>query len=67
MLMQGAQLITFLTLMVPLLLFNISLISYETLNIFTMTLNCLSVIVFIAAFFFMNFKMTGLMMEKRSS
>lgn len=65
--MQGAQLITFLTLMVPLLLFNISLISYETLNIFTMTLNCLSVIVFIAAFFFMNFKMTGLMMEKRSS
>ena len=65
--MQGAQLITFLTLMVPLLLFNINLISYETLNIFTMTLNCLSVIVFIAAFFFMNFKMTGLMMEKRSS
>lgn len=30
-------------------------------------MNILSVIVFIAAFFFMNFKMTGLMMERRSS
>lgn len=65
--MQGAQIITFFTLMIPLLLFNINIIDFSTLNIFTMSLNCLSVIAFIAAFFIMNFKMTGLMMEKRSS
>jgi hypothetical protein len=65
--MQGAQIITFFTLMIPLLLFNIDAISYETLNVFTMCLNCLSVITFIAAFFIMNFKMTGLMMDKRST
>jgi hypothetical protein len=65
--MQGAQIITFFTLMIPLLLFNINIIDFSTLNIFTMSLNCLSVIAFIASFFIMNFKMTGLMMEKRSS
>jgi hypothetical protein len=65
--MQGSQIITFFTLMIPLLLFNINIIDFSTLNIFTMSLNCLSVIAFIASFFIMNFKMTGLMMEKRSS
>lgn len=66
-LMQGVQLVTFFTLMIPLLLFNISVISYQTLNIFTMSLNCLSVILFISAFFFMSFKMTGVMMDQKSS
>lgn len=65
--MQGTQLVTFFTLIIPILLFNVSIIGYETLNAFTMSMNILSVIVFIAAFFFMNFKMTGLMMERRSS
>jgi glucan phosphoethanolaminetransferase (alkaline phosphatase superfamily) len=66
-LMQGVQLVTFFTLLIPLLLFNINIIHYETLNVFAMSLNLLSVVVFIAAFFFMNFKMTGLMMDKRST
>lgn len=65
--MQGAQLVVFFTIMVPLLLFNINIIKFETLNIFTMTINCLNVIAFIAAFFFMNFKMTGIMLDQKSS
>lgn len=65
--MQGTQLVTFFTLIIPILLFNINIIGFETLNAFTMSMNILSVIVFIAAFFIMNFKMTGMMMEKRSS
>jgi hypothetical protein len=65
--MKGIQVGVFLMLLIPLLLFNISVITYPTLNIFTMSLNCLSVIVFIGTFFFMNFKMTGLMMDQQSS
>ena len=66
-LMQGVQLVTFLTLMIPLLIFNVNGITYETLNVFICGLNCFSVIAFIAGFFFMNFKMTGIMMNRRSS
>lgn len=65
--MQGAQLLTFFTILVPLLLFNVGMITSHTLAYFTMTLNCLSVIVFIAVFFFMNFKMTGIMLDRHSS
>lgn len=65
--LQGIQLVAFLTLVIPLILYNIHVIGYELLNIFTMSLNCLSVIVFIVTFFFMNFKMTGIMMDETLS
>jgi hypothetical protein len=66
-LMQAAQLGTFLYLMVLLFIFEIDKITYSSLNILTMSLNCLSVVVFIVAFFFMNFKMTGIMMDETCS
>jgi len=65
--MKTVQLITFFTLFVPIMLFNVGVIEYYTLNAFTMSINLLSVVVFIGSFFYMNFKMTGLMMERRSS
>ena len=66
-LMQGVQILTFLCLMIPLLIFNVGVIRYETLNAFMSALNCLSVVAFIAGFFFMNFRMTGIMMNRQSS
>lgn len=65
--MKMVQLIIFFTMVCPIMLFNFSVIEYITLNAFTMSVNLLSVIVFIASFFYMNFKMTGLMMDRRSS
>lgn len=65
--MKAVQALALVSLVVPLVLFNLDIFSYQTLNIFLMSANCLSVVVFIAAFFYMNFKMTGLMMDQRSS
>ena len=53
--------------MIPLIVFNIGIINYELVNDLLMSLNCLSVLTFLVSFFFMNFKMTGLLIEKRSS
>ena len=53
--------------MIPLIIFNIGIINYELVNDLLMSLNCLSVLAFLVSFFFMNFKMTGLLIEKRSS
>jgi hypothetical protein len=65
--MKIVQLIVFCSLFVPIMLFNVGLIEYYTLNVFTMSVNLLSVFVFVGSFFYMNFKMTGLMMDRRSS
>lgn len=53
--------------MIPIVLFNTNVIDYPFLNTMMAALNCLTVGVFIAAFFFMNFKMTGIMLEKKTS
>ena len=65
--MQTVQIITFFSIMIPLIVFNIGIINYELVNDLLMSLNCLSVLTFLVSFFFMNFKMTGLLIEKRSS
>lgn len=65
--MQAVQIITFFSIMIPLVIFNIGIINYELVNDLLMSLNCLSVLAFLVSFFFMNFKMTGLLIEKRSS
>jgi hypothetical protein len=66
--MQLIQIIIFLTLIIPTLLFNIGVIyNFSTLNLFTMCLNSLCVVIFIFAFFIVNFKMTGIMMHRRTS
>lgn len=66
--MKIVQIIAFLSLAIPIILLNFSsFFGYSQLNIFNTSANCLCVVVFIFAFFFMNFKMTGLMMDRRSS
>lgn len=65
--MQSVQMITFLTLMIPLLIFNLGVFSYDILNAFMCSLNCMTVAAFLVAFFFMNFKMTGVMLDKQTS
>ena len=65
--MHGVQMVSLLCVMVPLLIFNLGTISYDMLNAFLSALNCFSVVAFIAGFFFMNFKMTGILMDRRSS
>ena len=66
-LMQGVQMLTFFTLMIPLLIFNLGIFNYDILNAFMSALNCMTVAAFLAAFFFMNFKMTGIMLDKKTS
>jgi hypothetical protein len=61
-LIQGGQLVTLIFFMVLLIVFDIEKITYSSLNKLTLSINCFSVVVFIASFFFMNFKMTGIMM-----
>jgi hypothetical protein len=65
--MQGVQLITFFMIMIPLLIFNLGILDYAIINTVVTVLNCLSVAAFLTSFFYMNFKMTGVLMEIRST
>ena len=60
--MRIVQILTFFCIMIPMLLFNVGIVSYSFLNDFVMILNCLSVLSFLVAFFLMNFRMTGILM-----
>jgi hypothetical protein len=56
------QIIAAIVLLIPLIIFDINEISYTVLNALGMGLNLLVVISFLTTFFYLNFKMTGIMM-----
>ena len=53
--------------LIPLVVFDCKLINYELLNLISTFFNFLAILVFLASFFFLNFKMTGLMVEAKLS
>jgi hypothetical protein len=56
----------FLLLLVPLVFYNINeYISYRVVNAISLGVNSLIVLLFLMTFFYLNFKMTGIMMEPR--
>jgi hypothetical protein len=59
------QIIAAVALLIPLIIFDINEISYNVLNALGMGLNLIVVISFLTTFFYLNFKMTGIMMEAR--
>lgn len=58
---------TFFIIIIPLVLLNLGIINYAIMNTIVTSLNLLSVASFLSSFFFMNFKMTGVLMEIRST
>jgi hypothetical protein len=52
-----------LVLLVPLILFAVEEVGYEVVNSVDMGLNLLTIVSFLVTFFYLNFKMTGIMME----
>ena len=58
---------TFFIIIIPLVLLNLGIIDYAIMNTIVTSLNLLSVAAFLSSFFFMNFKMTGVLMEIRST
>jgi len=56
------QIIAAISLLIPLIIFDINEIGYNVLNALGMGLNLLVVISFLTTFFYLNFKMTGIMM-----
>lgn len=59
------QIITAITLLIPLIIFDINAVAYNVLNVIGLGLNALVVMLFLVTFFYLNFKMTGIMMEPR--
>lgn len=59
------QLIVGLVLLIPLLIFDVNQIAYDVINGVSIGLNLIIIIAFLATFFYMNFKMTGVMMENK--
>lgn len=58
-------LVSSLTFLVPLIIFDFKIINYELLNLISTIFNCAAILIFLASFFFLNFKMTGLMVENK--
>ncbi len=54
-------LVSSLAFLIPLIVFDCKLINYELLNFISTVFNCAAIAIFLASFFFLNFKMTGLM------
>ena len=54
-----------LTLLIPLIVFDCKLINYELLNLISTFFNFVAILIFLASFFFLNFKMTGIMVEAK--
>ena len=52
-------------LVIPFLLYITDITSYEVINGIEIGLNLLVIISFLVTFFYLNFKMTGLMMDNR--
>lgn len=63
--LQAMQIIAGMTLLIPLVFFDVKQLNYGVLNGIGLGLNLLVVISFLTTFFYLNFKMTGIMMEVR--
>lgn len=60
--LQSMQIVTAIALLIPLIIFDINELNYNVLNAIGMGLNLLVVMSFLTTFFYLNFKMTGIMM-----
>jgi hypothetical protein len=56
------QIMVFLVMIIPLLVFDVNEIDYNILNGIAIGLNSFIVVAFLLTFFYLNFKMTGIMM-----
>lgn len=63
--LKGLQITVALMLVIPFLLYITDITSYEVINGIEIGLNLLVIISFLVTFFYLNFKMTGLMMDNR--
>ena len=63
--LKGLQITVALMLVIPFLLYITDITSYEVINGIEISLNLLVIISFLVTFFYLNFKMTGLMMDNR--
>lgn len=54
-----------LTFFIPLIIFDFKLINYEALNAIAAGFNAFVIILFLASFFYLNFKMTGVLVESK--
>jgi hypothetical protein len=61
--LQALQILTALGLLIPLGIFNVNQLDYEVLDSLAIGLNSLIIGCFLATFFYLNFKMTGVLME----
>jgi hypothetical protein len=52
---------------VPLIFFNLNLLHYRVINVIALSLNSFIVVAFCATVFYLNFKMTGIMIDNRLS
>ena len=61
--LKSLQVTTLLALLILILLYNLDLVGYNILNGVALGMNMLIVLSFLITFFYLNFKMTGIMME----
>jgi len=61
--LKGMQIIVILIMLVPLIFFNIGQLKYNIVNGISLGLNSLIVLLFLMTVLYLNFKMTGIMME----
>ena len=59
------QIFTFFVLVILLVVHDLGYLGYNILNGITLGMNMMIVISFLITFFYLNFKMTGIMMEKK--
>ena len=63
--LQTTQVLAAAALLIPLTLYGLGLLDYSILNGIGLGLNVLVLTSFLATFFYLNFKMTGVMMDPR--
>lgn len=61
--LQALQILTALGLLIPLGIFNVNQLDYNVLDSLAIGMNSLIIGCFLATFFYLNFKMTGVLME----
>lgn len=62
---KAMQLLVAFILIIPLVVFDVDELGYNILNAISIGLNVIIVIIFLITFFYLNFKMTGIMMENK--
>lgn len=54
-----------LVFVIPLIVYDVDQIGFKVVNSISIALNSIMIISFVVAFFYLNFKMTGIMLESR--